>query len=376
MSQTEAELLYEGGQAGANIYYASGFMAPDAFAMVQHEGRKIGILSDLEIGRAGKEGRLDELVSMRQIQDALKANGTSEPRVHNVLAQFFAEREITRLTVPESFPFGLAEKLREHGLTVGSRSEPFYPQRELKNTQEVAYIRQNQADTEKGMARALELIAAAEVGPDGALLLDGAPLTSERVKHEISVTLLSSELLAFDTIVAGGDQGCDPHCMGSGPLYANQTIIVDIFPRSITNQYWADITRTVYKGNAPDQIHQLYEAVAAAQQAALEAIKDGVDGREVHQQVKNCFEERDYQTGSHDGVPQGFFHGTGHGLGLEIHERPRIADAKHILKSGMTVTVEPGLYYPGLGGVRIEDLVLVTQDGIDNLTSAPKVLEL
>ncbi len=375
MDATTAEMLYEGGPAGAHIFYASGFMAPDAFAFFSHAGKKIGVLSDLEIGRASKEGALDELVSLQQLLDGLKGSGQPTPQIPDALVSFCKEREIQNLVVPESFPFGLAEKLRAQGLTVRAREEPFYPQREIKTEEEIATIRLNQANTEQATARAIEIIAQAEVGPDKALIWQGEPLTSERVKYEIAIFLLQHELLAFDTIVAGGEQGCDPHCMGSGPLFAEQTIIIDIFPRSIANQYWADITRTVYKGQAPDEIHQLNDAVAAAQLGALAMLRDGVAGQDVHQSVKDCFESRGFETGSKDGVPQGFFHGTGHGLGLEIHERPRISDAEHVLRTGMAVTIEPGLYYPGLGGVRIEDLVIITDDGHDNLTSAPKVLE-
>ena len=180
---------------------------------------------------------------------------------------------------------------------------------------------------------------------------------------------------ANHTIVACGDQACDPHNEGSGPLSAGKPIIIDIFPHSNRTGYFADITRTVVKGTPTVEMRDLYNTVLEAQQRALSYIKAGVNGKEVHQQVTDLFEQKNYQTGEIDGRMQGFFHGTGHGVGLEIHEPPRIGKTDNTLIAGHIVTVEPGLYYPGKGAVRIEDLVVVTEDGCKNLTTYPKVFE-
>jgi Xaa-Pro aminopeptidase len=175
--------------------------------------------------------------------------------------------------------------------------------------------------------------------------------------------------------VACGEEGCDPHNQGSGPLAPDQPIIIDVFPRDTRSRYFADITRTVVKGRASAQVRRMYEAVAAGQAAALADIRDGVAADMVHRKVQATLEGFGFRTGEENGRMQGFFHGTGHGLGLEIHELPRVSKLPVALRSGHVVTVEPGLYYPGHGGVRIEDVVVVTGTGCRNLTTYPKTLE-
>jgi Xaa-Pro aminopeptidase len=176
--------------------------------------------------------------------------------------------------------------------------------------------------------------------------------------------------------VACGRQGCDPHEEGHGVLRANEPIILDVFPRSQKTGYFGDITRTVVKGRASEPVRKLYDTVARAQDLAFETIESGVRGAEVHRAVKDLFDREGYRTGRNHGCLQGFFHGTGHGLGLELHEAPRLAPtSEDVLRAGHVVTVEPGLYYPGLGGVRLEDVALVTTNSPRNLTKFEKVLE-
>ena len=211
---------------------------------------------------------------------------------------------------------------------------------------------------------------------DGVLTLEGEVLTSERVKRMIAAHLLERDYLAQHTIVAGGDQGCDPHEQGHGPLRADTAIIIDIFPRSITTRYHGDLTRTVVKGEASAALRDQYGAVRAAQEEAVASIRAGVEGPAVHARVCSLFEARGYRTGAVGGRMQGFFHGTGHGLGLEIHEPPRVSKIPATLQAGNVVTVEPGLYYPSGGGVRLEDVVVVTETGCTNLVKYPKFLEI
>jgi len=176
--------------------------------------------------------------------------------------------------------------------------------------------------------------------------------------------------------VASGQHGCDPHDVGNGPIRAGEPVIIDIFPRSEKTGYFADITRTVVKGKPRPRVREMYDAVLAGQRGALRMIKPGVVASDIHGAILALFEKRGFKTGQIDGRMQGFFHGTGHGLGLEIHEAPRIAMNDTRLEAGMVVTVEPGLYYAGIGGMRIEDTVLVTRTGMRNLTRFPKFLEI
>ncbi len=199
----------------------------------------------------------------------------------------------------------------------------------------------------------------------------GAVLTSERLKFAIESACLEAGATSLHTIAAGGDQGCDPHERGSGPLRPHELIIVDVFPRLIANGYFGDMTRTFLRGRASDAQRALVVTVRAAQRAALRTVRAGVEGRVVHAAVVELFAARGYETKRKGGHSVGFFHGTGHGLGLEVHEPPRVSvAADQPLPQGAVITIEPGLYYPGLGGCRIEDVVQVTTRGAPNATLA------
>jgi len=254
------------------------------------------------------------------------------------------------------------------------RREPFLEERLVKSPAEVECILRAMRRTEAALGAAIEAIREAEV-MDGALRWRGEVLTAEALKRLIAVRLLEDGLLAQHTIVACGEAACDPHNEGSGPLRSGQAIILDVFPRDEESRYFADITRTVVKGKAPERLREMYRAVAKGQDRALHLIRDGADGEAVHREVQAMLEGQGFRTGEVNGRMQGFFHGTGHGLGLEVHELPRVSKIPTTLRTGNVVTVEPGLYYPGIGGVRIEDVVVVTEHGCTNLTAYPKELE-
>jgi len=198
-------------------------------------------------------------------------------------------------------------------------------------------------------------------------------LTSEILRAEIDSTILRAGGVPTGTIVAGGDQACDPHERGSGPLYVNSLIILDVFPRDAKTGYFGDLTRTVMHGRASEAQRKLWETVKAGQALALKKIRAGVDGMTIHEAIQDFFAQRGFPTQVREGRRVGFFHGTGHGLGLEIHEYPRLQ--KVTLEEREVLTVEPGLYYPGLGGVRQEDVVVVTKNGCRMLSHFPKQLE-
>jgi Xaa-Pro aminopeptidase len=224
------------------------------------------------------------------------------------------------------------------------------------------------------MQRGLEVLKRSKPGKAQKLEWSGAVLTSEILRAEIDTAILRAGGLPANTIVAGGDQACDPHERGHGPLKANSLIIIDIFPRSAASGYFGDLTRTVVRGRASDAQRRLWETVNEGQALALKKMKPGVDGLKLHLEVKQFFTDRGYPTEVRDGKQTGFFHGTGHGLGLEIHEHPRFQ--KTIFKTGQVLTVEPGLYYPGLGGVRTEDVVAITKRGIRILSRCENNLEI
>jgi Xaa-Pro aminopeptidase len=193
----------------------------------------------------------------------------------------------------------------------------------------------------------------------------------------IDIAIIQAGGIAAHTIVACGKQGCDPHERGFGVLKANQPIIIDVFPRSQKTGYFGDITRTVVKGKASDTIKKMYQTVAHGQEIGFRKLRHNVSGAAVHKEILDYFESEGFKTGKIKGRMQGFFHGTGHGLGLEIHEPPRVSPSStDLMKTGHVVTVEPGLYYPAIGGVRLEDVAFITKDGVRNLTKFEKVLEI
>ncbi len=376
ISQPEAATLFiAASEQDSNLYYATKFMAPDPFIYLEIKGERLLVMSDLEMDRARVQASVDRVLSYSEIEQKAKKQGIKEPTAVDIVHVVLKESKIRRLSVPANFPIIHAARLQERGYSLKPKRDPFYEQRVVKTTEEVRHIEEAQRATEEAVASAHAMLRRAEIKGEQ-LWLDGALVTSERIKKLINVKLMERDCIAQHTIVAGGEQACDPHNEGSGPLPAHRSIIFDVFPRSATSRYFADMSRTVVCGTVSQELKRLYRVVKDAQEDAIDKIKDGADGMKIHQGICARFEKAGYKTGLVNGRMQGYFHGTGHGVGLDIHEAPRISRTGSLLQEGHVVTVEPGLYYPGLGAVRIEDMVLVTKDGCRNLTNFPKVFEL
>jgi Xaa-Pro aminopeptidase len=272
-------------------------------------------------------------------------------------------------------PVGMARALEARDVVVTADRPLYLDERRRKQPHEVEAIQVAQQAAEAGMARAQDLIHRATPGPDGYLRVDGEVLTSRRLIAAIEGELLNLGYAADGTIAAGGAGAADPHCSDSGPLRADEPIIVDIFPSGKTSRYFGDITRTFHPGRPSETWLRMYAAVAEAQRRALAVVRAGVNGREVHLEVCRTLYDAGFSTlvegYRREGVPS-MIHGTGHGLGLEIHEFPRVSDMEVTLLEGDAITIEPGLYSEEHGGVRIEDTVVVTADGCRNLTVYPK----
>ncbi len=373
-SGVEARLIIAASEADANLFYASRFLAPDPFVFLWHGAEKILLMSDLEVDRARAQAAVDTVLAIRQYEDRAKASGVEHPGVIDALWELLKERQIHSLLVPGSFPIEHADKLRGRGLTLHVRPEPFFEERLVKSPTEVEAISRAMRRTEAAMDAAIGVIREAEVRDD-LLRWRGKVLTADEVRRLIARQLLEDGLIAQHTIVACGEDGCDPHNRGSGPLRPGRSIIIDIFPRDSESRYHADITRTVVKGPVPEALRRMHRAVLAGQECAFRLIRHGADAEAIHREVQQTMEADGFQTGEVNGRMQGFFHGTGHGLGLDVHEPPRISKVKARLRAGNVVTVEPGLYYPGVGGVRVEDVVVVSEAGCQNLTKYSKELE-
>ena len=360
----------------ANMLYATGMFVPDPFIFLRLRGKNILVMSDLEIDRARQQAPHCQILSHSDYQKKLAARGIRQAGLAQIIQTVLREKKISSVSVPHNFPLGLANELQRLRISLKVKAD-FFAEREIKSPDEVKKVSAALMMAEVGMTEAMQALKTSRIGRDRRLMYHGAALTSEKLRSIIDCAILQAGGLAAHTIVAGGKQGCDPHEGGHGPLFANQLIILDIFPRSQKTGYFGDITRTVVRGRVTEAARKLYDTVLRGQMIAFGKIRDGAVTSEIHRAILDLFEQEGYQTGRHNGRMQGFFHGTGHGLGLEIHEAPRIgSSSRGALKTGQIVTVEPGLYYPEIGGVRIEDVALVTQRGHRNLTQFEKVLEL
>ena len=363
--------LLDADSEDADQYYLSGFDAPDPFITLYTGSVHLLFTRSLEYGRAKTEARAEtvERGSDFDYQTKVEEYGVAEGR-SRVLAEFLESHGVDTVSAPPRFPLGTADGIREQGVEVTADTDATITEvRATKTAEEIEHIREAQRANEAAMARAEELIDSAAVDGDGRLHQDGEVVTSEHVKEEIEVTLLRHGCALDETIVACGSDAAEPHDRGSGPLTAGDPVIVDIFPRDKSSRYHADMTRTFCHGEPSETLETWYELTNEARKAAIEAIEPGVETNAVHGAACDVYESAGLPTLRENPTTEtGFIHSTGHGIGLEVHERPSVANSGETLKPGHVITIEPGLYDPDVGGVRIEDLVVVTEDGYENLT--------
>ncbi|HLG41955.1 MAG TPA: Xaa-Pro peptidase family protein [Planctomycetota bacterium] len=351
MSDPGAIAMYAASGDDANLYYATRFGAPDPFVFVQAGGVRTIAVSDLEFGRARENATVDEVLRAVEIEEELKKSGVEKPGPADLLAHLLKRRGARSVTVPANFWTQIADELRARGVEVRAKAGAFFERRAIKTPDEVRHLEASLRITEGALDTAARILRESKIAGDR-LLFEGEPLTSEILRGRINAFIASRDAVA-------------------GP-----TIVVDIFPRSLATMYWGDMTRTFVKGRASAEVKKLYKAVERGQQIGFDRVKAGADGKAVHQEICQYFERDGYKTEPRGGKMVGFFHGTGHGLGLDIHEAPSIGKRGTPLEEGAVVTVEPGLYYFGLGGVRIEDVVLVESGGCRLLSRYPRVLEI
>jgi Xaa-Pro aminopeptidase len=370
-----ARLLYAASETDADILYPTGFFAPDPFLFIQIGRRRILVMSDLEMDRARAQARVDEVRSWSRVAKAEEAaGGKATPAA--VIARALRDLGVRRVEVPPSFPLGLAMDLDARGVRLEAGPDPFWPEREVKRPDEVRAIAAALRAAEAGLEAGLAALRATRIGRDGWLRRGGRRFTAEDLRSAVNERIMALGCVPAHTICAPGDQAVDPHAEGHGPIRAHTPIVMDIFPRSERTGYFGDLTRTVARGRASDRLKEVYALVDEGVRLGHRRVRPGARGQAIHREIQELFTARGFPTGVRDGRMQGFFHGTGHGLGLQIHEPPSISPRESVLRAGHVVTVEPGLYYLGLGGVRIEDVALVTATGSRNLTRVPKVLEL
>lgn len=371
-------LIVADSERNADMLYAVRAFVPDPFIWFTRKGRPHVVLNDLEFERVRGEARHCRALSYSKYERRLeRENGGELVGMGDVLALVMKEQRIKRVTVAESFPLGLAKALRSRGVKVRLSAGPLFPDRAWKSADEVKKISAAVLMAEVGMAEGLHALRRAKPGRNRRLMLHHGPLTAERLRGIIDTAILQAGGQSNHTIVAGGRQGSDPHERGYGPLLADQPIVIDIFPRSQRTGYFADVTRTVVRGRASEFVRSMFAAVREAQEAALGVVRHGVGAAEVQRVAEDAFKRRGFKSGRRNGHLEGFIHGIGHGIGLEVHEAPRLSRrSREQLRCGHVVALEPGLYYPGVGGVRLEDVVVVTKGLPRNLTRLEKPLEI
>ena len=369
-----ARLLYAASETDADILYPTGFFAPDPFLFIQVGKRRILVMSDLEMDRARRQATVDRVLSWSAMAKPLET-GTKRAGPADVIAAVLSRLGVRRVQVPRGFSLGLAMELDARGIRLEMGPDPFWPEREIKSPREVRAIEAALRAAEAGLLAGIAALEACRIR-SGYLLRDGRRFTAEDLRAAVNTRIMAEGCLPSHTICAPGDQAVDPHEEGRGPIRAHTPIVMDIFPRSESTGYYGDLTRTVVRGRASHRLHELYAVVHEGARLGHRLVKDGAEGLEIHRRIQALFDRQGYPTGLKGGRMQGFFHGTGHGLGLEIHEPPSIGKRPSTLRAGHVVTVEPGLYYLGLGGVRLEDVALVTRKGSRNLTRVPKQLEI
>jgi Xaa-Pro aminopeptidase len=353
---------------------------PDPFLYVERDDVKHIVIGSMEIPRLAALGLFELHPEEDYGRDELIAAGKSYGEIKREIPLRAVEAlGVTSAAVPEDFPLWLADKLRAKGVELTVEGDLFDDRRRVKTESQLAGMRRAQRAAEAGMDTARDLLRRAEQNGSG-LVLDGEPLTVERVKNAMSQTFAAHGCTADDFIVAPGPQGAVGHDMGSGPISAGVPIVIDIWPRDNESFVFCDMTRTFVIGEVPDQVREWHRLCKEALDRAISEIKAGADGRSIYDGTCDIFEAagEPTQRTKTPGKPlsEGFFHGLGHGVGLEVHEAPGMGLAsKAALEAGDVVTVEPGCYRQGYGGVRLEDLVLVTEEGRENLTQYPYDLE-
>ena len=355
----DAYMIYADSAADSDLYYTTRFLAYDPFLYVHTREKDVLLISNMEAGRAEKQADVDEIA-------LLSRHGKEYP---DVVADFVSDLGVQKIAVPRSFGLYLADGLRSKNIEVTPVSSPIQQSRAQKSDTEISFIRSAQGAAEKAIKKAENTLKQSTVR-DGTLYINREVLTCEKLRSIIEVSLLYDSYATETTIVAAGASSADPHNTGSGSIKYGEPIVIDVFPQSKLNRYHGDMTRTFVYGKPRQELINMHEMVRAAQEAAIEMVKPGIAASEIHNRVCEVFESGGYDVGKREG----FIHSTGHGVGLDVHELPAIGAGSEPLKVGNVITIEPGLYYQDTGGVRIEDIVVVTEKGCKSLNSYHKKL--
>jgi len=350
---------------------------PDPFLYVERDGRRVAVVSALEAERVAAAG-IEAIPPERLGYDELAASGLSMAEIaREIYTRACRELGVTSAVVPASFPLELADQLRAVGVEVEADRQLFEERRRRKTPVELDGLRRAQRACEAALDAARAMLRGADAAET--LVLDGEPLTSERIKLEIERVFGEHGVAAEHLIVSHGAQAAIGHDEGSGAILPDEPIVFDLFPRDRATAVYTDMTRTYVVGTPSDELREYHRLCKEALDRVTAAVAPGVNGRALMQIVCDLFAEHGYPTpltkAPGEVLTSGFFHGLGHGVGLEVHERPALSRVGDDLVAGDVIALEPGLYRAGYGGVRLEDVAVVTEDGAEVVTDYPYDLE-
>lgn len=335
------------------------------------------IVRDIELARARASAQADHVWCPADFAPPDGLSGDRETATAQSAAEFLRRAGIGHVVGDRSLPLLFAHVLERSGIHVECDPDLGMLERRAKTPDEISCLRDCQRVTEEAVRMACEMIARADAGTDGVLRIEGEVLTAEEVRTDVDLFLREEGYDAPASIIAGGPAGADCHYIGGGPLRTGEPVIVDIFPRSRETLYNGDCTRTVVHGQIPPVVARMRDAVAAAKAAAIAVVRAGTTGEAVHAATVRALRDHGFDAASPDAAGPDrcvMVHGTGHGVGLDVHEPPLLDRGGPPLVAGDVITVEPALYCASIGGVRLEDMVVVLDDGCENLGSLPEGL--
>jgi Xaa-Pro aminopeptidase len=373
--------MYADSVRDPDLFFATGISVVDPFVYVETDGKRVIVTSEIEADAARRNSTATDvwLGSSFGSRELIAGGMPWDKASLEILSRVVAECGLDEVVVPPSFPVEAADHLREKGVAVHPDRQHFALRRRSKDERALAGIRAAQRATEAAMARVVEVLGSSSPQGD-TLLFDGETLTAERVRAEVIDTLRAHGCEGEPPITSPGPQGAFVHELGTGPVRPGESLIVDIFPTHTASRFCADMTRTFCFGEAPERLRHMHAAVLEAVKRATEAIHTGVNGKQVWEAACEPIEAAGYRTertiAKGETLDEDFFHGLGHGVGLEVHEAPNMGLSGDDLIAGDVVTIEPGVYRKDFGGVRLEDLAVVRDDGAEVLTDFPYDMEI
>ena len=381
MSSKRTTVIAGHAATNATLFHRVRFLAPDASVIIDFaDGTSVFLVRDLELDRARRAVDAGRICCAADFTPPGGLSADRDTALAQAAAECLRRAAATSVTVDRTLPYLYAHHILQAGIAIEYSEDFGVEERRIKSSEEVEQLRHAQAITGEAVVFACRTIANAEPNQDGILHHDGAVLTSERVRTMITAFLNERNFSNHhDSIVVTLPHVSECHHFGTGPLKADLPVIVDIFPMDNATRYHGDMTRTVVCGEPSAELKRMHATVCEAKRAGCAALRAGTTGQAVHRAVAGVIENHGFSMASgdarHEVDTATMRHGTGHGIGLEVHEPILLAEGGGEIFENEVFTVEPGLYSASVGGVRVEDMAVVTKAGHEILSPVPEGLD-